>query len=277
MGPSQRNGWEKRRRDPHITCLGLAGLALGVLLAAGVEGSELSAVRVCADPANLPFSSRDPAPTGFEVELARELAPGATFHWVPTYRWPVVARQLLDSRCDLFFGLPLDPRFLDDNPRLALSRPYYVMGQVLVSRAGEGIRRLEDLQGKVVGVEVASPADILVAARGYQRRIYLTPEEAFEALRTRNVDAAVMWSSPAGWLAKKTPGIELTWVRDPEGEFKVAIGLRKADRELKAAVDRAIQRLVDEQKVEAILARYGVPILKESAPTTRRGTAPTGR
>ena len=249
--------------------LSLSGIFLAVLVAGVLEGAEVGPVRVCADPDNLPFSSKGPPATGFEVELARELAPDVAFHWVPTYRWPVVAKLLLDRRCDLFFGLPLDPRFVDDNPRITLSRPYYVMGQVLVSRAGEGIRRLEDLQGKVVGVEVASPGDFLAVQRGYHRRVYLTPEETFEALRVRNVDAAVMWSSPAGWLARNTPGFEVTWIREPEAEFRIGIGMRKEDRELKTAVDRAVKRLVEEKKVEEILGRYGVPVLRESPVATQ--------
>ena len=252
-------------------------MVLALPVVGAVEGAELSGLRVCADPANLPFSSKDPSAPGFEVELAREFARDVAFHWVPTYRWPVVARQLLDRRCDLFFGLPLDPRFVDDNPRIALSRPYYVMGQAVVSRTGDGIRRLEDLQGRVVGVEVASPADILIAERGYHRRVYLTPEEAFEAVRARNVDAAVMWSSPAGWLARKSPGFEVTWIRDPEGEFQIAIGMRKEDRELKTAVDRAIKRLVEEKKVEEILGRYGIPVLGESLVTTHPEGVSPGR
>lgn len=277
MGASEGN--EQRQDRPVLRSgwLCLAGLVLAVLLAGAGEGAEIGSIVVCADPDNLPFSSKNPATPGFEVELARELASNVTFHWVLTHRWVFVARQLLDRRCDLFFGLPLDPRFVDDNPRLTLSRPYYVMGQILVSRAGEGIRRLDNLKGKLVGVQAMTPGDILVFERGYRRRTYLTPEETFEAVRARQVDAAVMSSSLAGWLAKKTPGVELTWVRDPEGDFKVAVGLRKADRELKAAVDRAIQRLLDEKKIEAILARYGVPILEESALTTPRGTTPTGR
>ena len=262
MDPSQ----ETEPRHCHrfrTSRLSVVGLVLALLIVGAVEAAEVRDVRVCADPDNLPFSSKDPTAPGFEVELARELTPNVSFHWIPTYRWVVVARQLLDKRCDLFFGLPLDPRFADDNPRIALSHPYYVMGQVLVSRAGERIQRLEDLKGKVIGVEVATPADILVTRQGYQRRVYLTPEETFAAVRARNVDAAVMWSSPAGWLARKTPGFELTWIREPEGEFKVAIGMRKLDRELKSAVDRAIMRLLDEKKVDAILCRYGVPILRE--------------
>ena len=249
--------------------LRLAGLALALLLGATVEGAEIKSVRVCADPDNLPFSSKDAAAAGFEVELARELASDVKFHWVPTYRWPVVARQLLDKRCDLFFGLPLDSRFVDDNPWIALSLPYYVMGQVVVSRAGEGIRRLEELKDKVVGVESMSPGDILVAQRGYPRRIYLTPEETVEAVRTRDVHAAVLWSSSAGWLAKKTPGLEVTWIREPEGEFKVAVGMRKEDGALKTAVDQAIKRLVEARKVDEILGRYGVPLLTERLPPTQ--------
>lgn len=240
--------------------LRLAGVVLVVLLPGVGEGAEIGSIGVCADPDNLPFSSRNPATPGFEVELARELASNVTFYWVATHRWVFVARQLLDRRCDLFFGLPADPRFVDDNPRITLSRPYYVMGQVLVSRAGEGIRQLDDLKGKLVGVQAMTPADILVFERGYQRRTYLTPEETFQAVQARQVDAAVVSSSIAGWLAKKTLGVELTWVRDPEGQFKIAIGLRKVDGELKAAVDRAIKRLVEEKKVEEILRRYGVPV-----------------
>lgn len=257
--------------------LSLLGPVLALVIVSAVEGAGLSGVRVCADPDNLPFSSKGPPATGFEVDLARELAPDAAFHWVPTYRWPVVAKLLLDRRCDLFFGLPLDPRFVDDNRRIALSRPYYVMGQVLVSRAGEGIRRLEDLQGKVVGVEVASPGDILAVQRGYQRRVYATPEETFEAVRAGSVDAAVMLSPSAGWLARKTPGLEVTWIRDPDGEFKIAIGMRKEDRELKTAVDHAIKRLVEEKKVEEILGRYGIPLLRESPVATQPEAVSGGR
>lgn len=277
MEPSGENGPRQAGRRLCFLRLRLAGLGLAVLIATGVEAAAGPGVRVCADPDNLPFSSKDPTTPGFEVELARELAREVTFYWIPTYRWPVVRRQILDGRCDLFFGLPADPRFSDDNPRLALSLPYYVMGQVLVSRAGEGIRRLEDLKGKVIGVEPASPGDFLVFRSGHQRRIYLSSEETLEAVRTRTVDAAVMWSPPAGWLAKKTPGLELTWIRDPEGEFKIAIGMRRADRELRTAVDRTISRLVQEKKVEPILARYGVPILRESPLPAPPEGASTGR
>ncbi|MGH7432494.1 MAG: substrate-binding periplasmic protein [Candidatus Methylomirabilales bacterium] len=260
VSQAQQNAPERVPRLPHLTRLRAIGFVLALLVAGAVEGCELGGLRVCADPANLPFSSKDLTNPGFEVELARALAPDATFHWVPTYRWPVVARQLLDRRCDLFFGLPIDQRFVDDNPRIALSRPYYVMGQVLVSRAGEGVRRLEDLRGRVVGVHAMTSGDLLVAEKGHPRRVYLTPEETFAAVRTQQVDAAVMDSTPAGWLAKQAPGVEITWLQEPAGEFKVAVGMRRDDRALREAVDRALHRLLKEGRIEDILARYGVTL-----------------
>jgi polar amino acid transport system substrate-binding protein len=240
----------------------LVGFGAALLLAVvAAEATPLTGRRVCADPDNLPFSRKDPAPHGFEIELARALIADVTFRWLPTYRWPVVRRELLDRRCDLFFGLPLDPRFTDENRRLALSRPYYVVGQVLVSGAAAGIRRLEDIQGKVIGVETATAGDILVTRLGGDRRIYATPAETFEALRARQVDAAVMASPQAGWLARTFPGFALHEVRDPEGEFEIAIGMRREDGDLKAAVDAALERLLASGTVGEILGRYGVPRL----------------
>ncbi|HEV8639598.1 MAG TPA: transporter substrate-binding domain-containing protein [Methylomirabilota bacterium] len=244
-----------------LRLLPAVAVTAALVLVGSLEAADLTKLRVCADPTNLPFSSRDPATPGFEVELAQALVSDVSFHWVPTERWAFVARQLLDRRCDLVFGLPLDSRFVDDNPRIALSRPYYVMGQVLVTRAGSGIRRLDDLQDRPVAVQAMTPGDILVFQRGHARQVHFKPEDAVEAVSSGKAEAAVMWSSHAGWLMRKVPGLELTWIRDPEGEFKVAIGTRKADQHLRQAADRAVERLLADGKVKQILGRYGIPVL----------------
>ena len=53
--------------------------------------------------------------------------------------------------------------------------------------------------------------------------------------------------------------------------------MRKEDRELKTVVDRAVKRLVEEIKVEEILGRYGVPVLRESPVAPQAGAGPRGR
>ena len=121
---------------------------------------------------------------------------------------------------------------------------------------------MEDLQGKLVGVEAASPGDVLITERGLRRRVFATPAEVIEALRDGGVDAAVMWSAPGGWWAKKIRGFETTTpIHYPDGQFKISTVMRKDDQQLKSAVDAAITRLLEQRKVEAILGRYGVPFI----------------
>jgi ABC-type amino acid transport substrate-binding protein len=105
-----------------------------LMLAAGSAAAEQGdlgtirqrgALRVCANPANLPFSSAETATPGFEVELAqlvaRELGVEAHVQWHPTVVRAL--RPLREGQCDLFMGLPQDERFADGTPWVVVSRP----------------------------------------------------------------------------------------------------------------------------------------------------------
>jgi len=106
-----------------------------LILAAGLAVAEPSglgpirargALRVCADPANSPFSSAEAATPGFEVELARlvarELGVEARVQWYPTAVRAL--RPLREGACDLFMGLPMDARVAHGTPWVTVSRPY---------------------------------------------------------------------------------------------------------------------------------------------------------
>ncbi len=247
----------------------VVGLAVAVLLLATARsGGEVRRIRLCADPSNLPFSGQDAKQPGFEVEIARAIAEalGAEFsvHWFPTARELLALRQLYDGRCDLFMGLPLIGRFTDDKHRLTFSAPYYVMRQVIVSPNIGAVRSLDDLRGKLVGVQAMTASDHLVYERGYTRKIYLKPEETFTALVTGEVDAVVMESPLAGWFVKNTPGFRATAINDPARDLEIGAAVRKTDPELKEAVDRAIQQL-QSKELPTILARYGLT-LTQAAP-----------
>jgi ABC-type amino acid transport substrate-binding protein len=242
----------------------VVGLAVAVLLmATASSGVEVRRIRLCADPSNLPFSSQDARQPGFEVEIARAIteALGAEFsvHWFPTAREFLALRQLYDGRCDLFMGLPLTGQFTDDKPRLIFSAPYYVMRQVVVSASIRGVRSLDDLRGKLVGVQAMTISDQLVYERGFTRRIHLKPEETFAALVKGEVDAVVMESPLAGWFLKTNPGFRATEINDPSRDLKIGAAVRKTDPDLKEAVDRAILQLRSKE-LPAILARYGMAL-----------------
>ena len=248
--------------------LGLA-VAIFLMATAGSSG-EIRRVRLCADPSNLPFSSQDVQEPGFEVEVARAITEvlGAelSVHWFSTAREILALRQLYEGRCDLFMGLPLTERFAGDKPQLIFSIPYYVMSQALVSSSLGALRSLDDLKSRLVGVQAMTLGDHMVYRRGHNRRVYLSTEETFAALGRGEVDAVVMESPLAGWFVKKNPGFRATEINDPARDLEIGAGLRRDDRGLKEAVDRAIQHLKS-SKLPEILGRYGMT-LAQAVPET---------
>jgi len=254
------------------------GLALAALAwAAGAEASQhegLEAVRqrgylrICADPANLPYSSNDPATPGFEVELARliagELGVAARLEWHATYQRAM--KPLRDGGCELFMGLPVDRRFREGNPWIAVSRPYYTMTHGLVTRADAGSLTIVDLKGKRVAVELASIAEVYVAYRDVVRGLYKTQEQAFEAAARGEAVAAFLWFPLAAWLARGRADLKVVAVSDENLAFPIGAGVRKRDPGLAEAIDAAIERLLGSGRAQELLARYGIV----TAPRTSR-------
>jgi len=240
-----------------------------VLIATTSNAGEVRRLRLCADPSNLPFSSRDAREPGFEVEIARAIAAALdaelTVHWVPTAREIIVLRQLYEGRCDLVMGFPLTPGFVDDKPGLSLSAPYYVMRQVVVSSSVGGAHSPEDLRARIVGVQAMTLSDQLVHERGFNRKVYVTPDATFDALVKGEVDAVVMESPLAGWFVTRNAGFVATAIGDPARDLEIGAAVRKADGELKESVDRAIQQLAA-ATLPGILGRYGVTLAQASSP-----------
>jgi ABC-type amino acid transport substrate-binding protein len=243
---------------------GLLGLlALGTGQAAEHEGlqavRERGALRVCADPSNPPFSSDDPATPGFEVELARliarELGVDAQFRWNLTYVRAL--RPLREGACELFMGLPRDERFREGHPWIAVSRPYYMMRHGIVARADAGVRAVGDLAGGRVAIEGTSVADFYVFDKGIERSIFRSQQEAFAAVVSGEVRAALLWLPVGRWLARGKPDLRVTPVSDPRLDFEVGAGVRRRERDLAAAVDAAVGRIMASGKGQEILTRYG--------------------
>ena len=194
-------------------------------------------------------------------------------HWFPTEREMLALRQLYEGRCDLVMGLPRSNRFTDDKPRLAVTAPYYVMHQVIVAPIVGGVGSPEQLPGKLVGVQAMTLADLLVYERGWNRKVYVKPEEVFAALVKSEVDAAVVESAFAGPFLKRTPGFRAIAMSDPRRDLEIGAGVRANDHELKEAVERAIQQL-GAKTLPEILSRYGI-VLAQAEPPTAAASPPT--
>jgi mxaJ protein len=256
-----------------LALLGVLGLALPASAAAPSALERIHAsgtIKLCADPANPPLSAASPEPSGYDIEIAQEIArtldAKVEYFWFATNYARRAFRQLVEGQCDYIMGLPAHIDFDESDARMALSQPYYTTGFVPVVRADLPVERYEDLRGREVGVEMMTVADFVLFRQGTTRHLYRRQRDIFKAMAAGEIDAALMWGPFAGWYAKNNPQARLRVVGDsrPEMTFALAIGVRKADRELREAIDRGIETLRGNGRLSAILARYGVPLLTAS-------------
>jgi mxaJ protein len=94
-----------------------------------------------------------------------------------------------------------------------------------------------------------------------------------DAVASGEVDLAIVWGPLAGYLAGLEPvPLALSPVRPLVDRpmlpmlFDIAVGVRRGDRELRQALDAALER--NRNAIDAILRQYGVPRLPLAIPVT---------
>jgi mxaJ protein len=262
-----------------VSSLGLASVLFPQGETAAANAAEKKVLRVCGDPNNMPFSNQKLE--GIENKIAAVVA--ADLGWGVEYTWwahqrGLVKRVLNTERCDVLVGIP------KGYDLVRWTKPYYRTGYVIAyrkERVGE-IRSLDDPQLKTleIGVQVNTPPHAALARRGivgdnvvaYQ--LLFDPNEhpeeypgrELEDLIAGRIDVALVWGPLAGYFQKKKGASSLAIVPiDEPGQqfaFDISMGVRKADTELKARLEQALD---DKQaEIRAILEEFGVPLFPAS-------------
>lgn len=264
---------------------GLAtGLALSLTMSSahaadgtGRQALTTNRLKVCADPANLPFSNDQLE--GFEnrvVELvADELGLEVRYTWYPQTTG-FVRNTLRLRACDLISGITTT------SERVQNTNPYYQSVYTMVYRENSGIdaTRMSDpsLDGHRLGVIAGTPpADILARlgrlgdVRPYQlvadTRVERPAIQALDDLVEGLTDAVFLWGPIAGWYAKNHPDAGLVVVplidepKDVRMSFRVSMAMRYNETDWKRRVNRALAARAEE--IEAVLMDYGVPLLDD--------------
>jgi mxaJ protein len=262
--------------------LAAAGLFLCFGLSGGLRAEEAGALRVCADPNNLPFSNS--AGEGFENKLAemvaKELGEPVSYTW-RAQRRGFIRNTLKAGTCDVVMGVPAD---LDMVER---TRPYYASTYVFVSEASRGLHlaSLKDpkLRSLRIGVQLIGddgfntpPAHalgqqgIVDNVKGYMiygdYREPNPPSAIISAVRHGDIDVAAVWGPLAGYFATKPgPALTVTPVADGQDfaplkfQFAISMGVRRGNNALREKLDRIIEQ--KQPRITALLESYGVPLV----------------
>src|SRR5690625_4806407 len=264
---------------PRLTLL-FATLVLLPLFISAQANQPSWELRVCADPANMPFSSIDG--NGFNNRIASmiaaELGAELSYEWVPFTDISTVRQHyLMTGKCDLMFGLD------DGAPGFLHSLTYFRSPYVFVQHKAslQRVETLDDLTGQEIAVQDSgTPPHVALVNRGLTGNIAVIDvyghygNEDWQAqivnVVTRGeVDVALAWGPAAGYFAANNeltvspirPEIEppfLIMVRS------ITIGFRPGDHSLRDRVDLALAERWDE--ISALLREYHVPLANNPDP-----------
>jgi quinoprotein dehydrogenase-associated probable ABC transporter substrate-binding protein len=255
--------------------------------------ASTTALRVCADPNNLPFSNE--RREGFENKIAELL--GREMNLPVEYTWWAQRRgffrnTLRAGLCDVVIGVP-------NSFELALTTlPYYRSTYVFISRQEKNldVRSLDApvLKELKIGVQMIgddgtnTPPAHALAKRGIINNVVgftvygdykqpNPPARILEAVAKGDVDLAIVWGPLAGFFAEKqktplrivpvSPQIDLPYL---PFVYDISMGVRRGEDELKARLEKIITNKSGE--IEKILNEYNVPrVSNESAALNKEG------
>jgi quinoprotein dehydrogenase-associated probable ABC transporter substrate-binding protein len=235
-------------------------------------------LRVCADPANLPFSNEKGE--GFENKIADviadELKVPVEYTWFPMSTG-FVRMTLFSKRCDVILG------YAQGDELVLNTNAYYRSTYAIVTKAGgplDGVNDLADpkLADKKIGIIANTPPGYLMAKHGLMTKAKSYPlvvDTRFQSpalemandIRSGEIDAGILWGPYAGFYSK-TGGEALSvkaLALDPQLSTKmsygVTLGVRPSDTDWKKQLNTVLTKRRSD--IDKVLLSFGVPLLDE--------------
>src|ERR1700686_371452 len=247
-----------------------------VAIAAPTEAQ--AALRVCADPGNMPFSNE--AGEGLENKigavLAEALGTKAQYYYRPGIERGMTRSTLDADECDVMLDMPVDAE------RVLTSKALYRTTFVLAYRNDRGIviknldaPRLKKLR---VGVYQTSAIREALAEHDVIGNVFihylshdadLVPEHQpgyqVQEMIDGKIDVVAAWGPFAGYYkAMKNAPIIVQPVNLMEDavpmEFDMALAVRNSDKDLLAKLQQAL--LDRRDAIHSILTDFGVPLVQ---------------
>lgn len=250
--------------------------AAAVLLAGAIGARAEGTLRVCSDPAYLPYSNR--AGDGFENAVAKAVADA--LHKKLEYVWydtrakggfeTFLGTTLDKGKCDVVMSLPYGSRMAQT------TNPYYVSSYVFIFKKSKdyNIKSLDSpiLHKVKIGFESNTPPQMGLQLRGMVQAakpydVAGTPSESpravLQAVEDGKVDVMITWEPAVGAFLKDYPDLKVVFIpneRDmgpPEQyTFPMSMAVRVGDDKLMNELNKVIKS--HQSELTRILLKHGV-------------------
>jgi quinoprotein dehydrogenase-associated probable ABC transporter substrate-binding protein len=267
-------------------------LAILLLAASTFTASAEQKFKVCADPLNPPYSTKNQ--DGFENKIAelfaKELGQTVEYYWFPqrigfirnTLNAPLKDSDIESNeyKCDVIMGVPAGYDLT------LTTSPYYQSTYVLLIAKRRGWDDIRDAD-QLVNLPLKRQEALKIAMfdRGpgttwMQKNGLLDlgiPYQSMSGddennvamqiekdLKAKKIDMVILWGPMASYVAAQSPKNSYTMIpmkstADMKFEFAMAMGVRNNDKARKEALNKLIAAKADQ--IRSILAGYNVPLL----------------
>jgi len=259
-----------------VSFLGFNFFASPATAATGANRQALttSVLRVCADPANLPFSHKNG--TGLENRIikliAEKLALEVRYTWFPQ-SIGFVRSTLRIRQCDLISGITTTSELVQN------TNPYYHSVYTMVYRKDSGLTATTmsdpSLRDKKLGIVAGTPPANIIASLGLltqlkpyhlvaDTRVDQPARQAILDVGSGETDVAFVWGPIAAFHAKDAES-ELVIVPLLEEtnrvrlDYRVSMAVRYNETDWKHLINDVLEEI--QPDIDIILREYEFPLL----------------
>ena len=191
--------------------------------------------------------------TGFDIDLAKEMSKklGKEIEFQPI-DWSMKETELNNGNIDFIWnGYSVTE---ERKEKVEFSNSYLNNRQVIITLADSKINSKADLAGAVVGAQNQSSAvdaieadgDIVSTFKDGQIVTFDTNNDAFMDLEAGRLDAIVADEILAKYYINQRGAEKYKVLNEDFGKEEYAVGMRKDDKELVEAFNKAFKELIDE-------------------------------
>ncbi|MGE0483917.1 MAG: substrate-binding periplasmic protein [Gammaproteobacteria bacterium] len=269
----------------HPSVAARTALLVASLCAGGtVAANERPALEVCMLTNSLPYSARGGA-TGFDVDVAAAVAAEIGYRLEPVWvdapdtiqeidEGDMPLDRLARGECDAIFSVPgPGDETLRGHDGLALGAPYYGAGFELLRCKPEAPSEFRALRGASVAIQSQTVAHFALLTVKAEPRNYFSLGQAFDAVKTREVDAGLLWGPAVGYhlrvlrvsgLAirdKAFAACDLAAGYEPPTatRWNLHVATRAERTKLRDRIDAALARLAGDGRLARVARSWGVP------------------
>ncbi|WP_455717040.1 transporter substrate-binding domain-containing protein [Anaerosporobacter sp.] len=191
---------------------------------------------------------------GIDVEIAQAIADDLGKELViEDMAFDSVITSVQSGKADIgLAGLTVNE---DRLKNVDFSDTYTTARQVIITKKGSDIKTVDDLEGKLIGVQLGTTGDIYAEdVKDATVERYNKGFEAVQALSQGKIDVVIIDNEPAKVFASQNEEIEIL-----EEEFRVeeyAIAVKKGNDELVKQINESLNKLEESGELQEIIDKY---------------------